>query len=734
MVRLEDILERVAEYHPEADLELIKKAYVFSGMVHQGQTRLSGAPYLSHPLEVALILTDLKMDPAVIATGLLHDTVEDTHTTLDKIEEVFGVEISRLVDGLTKISRMTFEKKEDREADNFRKMIIAMARDIRVIVIKLSDRLHNMRTLDALSPDKQRVIAQETWDIYAPLANRLGIGWMKSELEDLSFKYLEPEKYDDLCRKVEKWREERGTYVAGVMEVIEKKLAEQGVKCEVTGRLKHLYSLYRKMVEQGIDFEDIHDVIAFRVLVDSIQDCYTVLGVIHSTWKPVPGRFKDYIAIPKPNLYQSLHTTVMGPYGWRMECQVRTQEMHRVAEQGIAAHWKYKEGDEEPADDDVKFSWLRQLLEWQRDLKDSGEFLETIKVDLFPEEVFVFTPKGAVRVFPKGATPVDFAYSVHTQVGHRCTTAKVDGKVVPLATTLSNGNVVDVITGDIDRPQRHWLDFVVTSKAKTAIRHWLKTEEREKSIELGREILEKELIKRGLDPAELESSGEMEKAALELGYKGTEQMELNIGYGKVSVYQVLKKILPPEKVAASGSRVSGLRRMLQRLKSAPAEPERGGVVIKGVEESMVRFAKCCNPLPGDDIKGYITHGQGVSIHASWCTNLREIDPERLISVEWDMEARSTRPVTVEVVCKNEKGLLADMSGAIMNADANISSAEVKTTPDNQAVCIFEIEVVDRAHLTTVISLLRKVKKVLKVVRVEREGLPDHGRRRAAFSG
>jgi GTP pyrophosphokinase len=720
MVRLEDILEKVAEYNPSADLNIIKKAYVFSGMVHQDQVRRSGEPYLRHPLEVARILVKLKMDASVVATGLLHDTVEDTHTTLEKVEEVFGSEVAGLVDGLTKISRITFEKKEDREAENFRKMILAMAKDIRVILIKLADRLHNMRTLDALSTEKQRKIAQETWDIYAPLANRLGIGWMKAELEDLAFKHLEAESYRSLCEKVVNWREERSTYIAGVQEILESKLAEQGIKGEVTGRLKHLYSIYRKMKEQDAEFEDIHDIIAFRVIVDSVKDCYAVLGIIHSTWKPVPGRFKDYLAIPKTNLYQALHTTVLGPYGSKMEVQIRTYDMHKVAEYGIAAHWKYKEGRTIAGEDEKKFAWLRQLLEWQSELKDSDEFMDSVKVDLFPEEVFVFTPKGAVKVFPKGATLVDFAYAIHTDVGHRCVGAKIDGRMVPLKHRLRNGNVVEIITSDAHKPSRDWLRFVVTSRARAKIRQWIKTEEREKSTVLGKEILEKQFKKHGLETSKLLKSGELARIAKqEFGLQGVEHLQLNIGYGKVSVYQVLSKIIPPEKLRPiPGEKVSGFRKVLQRIKSAPRKvPRKEGVVIRGVEDIMVRFSKCCNPLPGDEIVGFITHGQGVSIHSAKCPNLLDSDSERQIEAEWDKKIRAVRPVKIEVICKNEKGLLADMSNAIKNADANISGADVRTTAENNAICTFVVEVNNREHLMNTIRSLQKVKKVLKVATV-----------------
>ncbi|MBI5455130.1 MAG: bifunctional (p)ppGpp synthetase/guanosine-3',5'-bis(diphosphate) 3'-pyrophosphohydrolase, partial [Deltaproteobacteria bacterium] len=697
MVRLEEILEKVAAYNQSADLDVIKKAYVFSGVVHQGQTRMSGEPYLNHPLEVANILTSLKMDPASIATGLLHDTVEDTHTTIEKIEEVFGAEVANLVDGLTKLSRMTFEKKEDQEAENFRKMILAMGRDIRVILIKLCDRLHNMRTLSALDPARQKKIARETLDIYAPLANRLGIGWMKFELEDLAFMYLEPEKYSWLKDKLTKERLQRESYIEEVKGIIEEKLKEHGVSGEVTGRFKQIYSIFKKMSDQDVDLENIHDIIAFRVVVKEIKDCYEVLGLVHSLWKPVPGRFKDYIAIPKLNLYQSLHTTVVGPYGIRMEVQIRTEEMHRIAEYGIAAHWKYKEGVAAGGKDDRNFAWLRQLLEWQKDLKDSDEFMESLKIDLFPEEVFVFTPKGAVKEFPVGATPVDFAFAIHTDIGNRCAGARVNGRMVPLKYKLRNGDVVEIVTAQSHHPSKDWLKFVVSSKAKARIRQWIKTEEREKSIDLGKEICEKEFFKHGVEYAKLLKSGELDKIGKDLGLKDLDSLLASIGYGKVSIHQILGKILPPEKLEQKQKFF--FRKVLDKFKSKPTG---NAVIVKGVEDVMVRFAKCCNPLPGDEIAGFITHGQGVAIHAMGCSNLMNIDSERKIDVEWDKKARATRPAKIEVLCRNEKGLLAEMTNAIKAADANISSADIRTNQDNKAVCTFEVEVNDLQHLKSII--------------------------------
>jgi len=715
MVRLEDILEKVAAYSPRADLDVIKKAYVVSGVLHQGQIRQSGEPYLTHPIEVANILADLKMDVQSVATGLLHDTVEDTHTTLEKLEELFGPDIAGLVDGLTKLSRMTFEKKADHEAENFRKMVLAMGRDIRVILIKLADRLHNMRTLSSLAPEKQRKIAQETLDIYAPLANRLGMGWIKTELEDLAFMYLEKEKYAELKEKLSIALNIKENFIGTVKEQIEAKLMESGVEGEVTGRPKHLYSIFKKMKGQDVEVDKIYDIMAFRVIVKSLNDCYGVLGIVHSTWKPVPGRFKDYIAIPKLNMYQSLHTTVVGPYGIRMEVQIRTEEMHRVAEYGIAAHWKYKEGKGAEDKDEKSFAWLRQLLEFQRDLKDSDEFMDSLKVGLFPEEVFVFTPKGDIKQFPMGATPVDFAYSIHTDIGNTCAGAKANGRMVPLKYSLKNGDMVEIMTSQSHNPSKDWLKFVVSSRAKARIRQWIKTEERDRSIELGRDLLEKEISRLGLEPGKHLKSDELEKAASALSVQGPESLLASVGYGKLSVNTVLGKILPADKLR--DRQKFSFKRMFDKLK--PGEKDnRSAIMVSGVDDVLVRFAKCCNPLPGDEIEGFITHGQGVAIHASGCQTLLHIDRDRRIEVAWDAKAKAMRPVSIQVVSRNEKGLLAEMSNAIKNADSNISSANIKTDQENKAVCTFEVEVSDANHLKAIIASLKKIKKVIKVERVK----------------
>src|SRR5512135_2191998 len=548
MLRFNDILERLALYNPNADTDLLRKAYVFSAKVHLGQVRLSGEPYLNHPLEVAGILTQLRLDVASVATGLLHDTVEDTLTTLKEIQDNFGEEIAQLVNGLTKISQISLRSSEEHQAENFRKMILAMVKDIRVILIKLADRLHNMRTLKYHSLEKQVEIAQETLDIYAPLANRLGIDWIKSELEDLAFQYLYPEVYNEIRQKIARKEKERARYVDEVKRTLMKKLYENFIEGEVTGRLKQIYSIYLKMKEQNIDFDQVYDITAFRVIVNSIKECYDVLGILHSLWKPIPGKFKDYIGLPKENLYQSLHTTVIGPYGERIEIQIRTHEMHRIAEEGIAAHWKYKEGKVVEEADDKRFTWLRQLVEWQRDLKDDAEFIESVKVDLFPHEVYIFTPKGAVKQFPIGATPVDFAYSIHSDVGNHCVGARVNGRLVPLRYEFQSGDTVEITTSPNQKPSKDWLKFVKTSRAKTKIRQWFKTEEREKSIALGKEILDKELRKYDLQQAKLIKSGELAKAAAEFSFQGVDDLIAAVGYGKVTANQVIGKIVPQERL------------------------------------------------------------------------------------------------------------------------------------------------------------------------------------------
>ncbi len=714
MVRLEDILEKVSSYNGSGNLDIIKKAYVFSGMVHEGQKRMSGAPYLSHPLEVAYILSGMEMDPITVATGLLHDTVEDTHTTIDKIRELFGGDIASLVDGLTKLSQITFNNKADREAENFRKMLVAMANDIRVLVIKLADRLHNMRTIEALPDEKQMKIAGETLDIYAPLAHRLGLGKMKVELEELSFRILKPEEYRKLKEQIESEDEEMGQYINDVKAILEKRLSDYNINGVVTGRLKHFYSIYRKIVEDNLDLEHVYDVVAFRIIVDSLKECYEALGIVHSMWKPIPGRFKDYIAIPKQNMYQSIHTTMIDPHGNRMEVQIRTHEMHRIAECGIAAHWKYKEGKDLSEKDERRFAWLRQLLETQKELKDSEEFMKTLKVDLFPEEVFVFTPDGDIKEFPTGATAIDFAYSIHTDIGNRCVGARVNRKMVPLKYRLNSGDTVEILTSQNQHPNKDWLNYVVTSRARARIRQWIRTEEREKSIALGRMVCEKEFKRYDLDLNRLLKTNTLENIGREFfGLNNVEGLFAKIGYGKLSILQIVSKILPPGRLPQSRNVwISRFKKIFQRSKKEFQE----GVIVDGIDDVMIKFAKCCNPLPGDRIVGFITVGSGISIHTNSCLNVIGVDQERIIGAEWASTLQSARPARIEITCVNEKGLLSEISTAISSAGANISNADVRTE-DKKAICTFEMEVQDLNHLRTIINGINSIKKVVKVERI-----------------
>jgi GTP diphosphokinase / guanosine-3',5'-bis(diphosphate) 3'-diphosphatase len=715
MLRFNDILERLTAYNPNADVDLLRKAYVFSAKVHLGQVRLSGEPYLIHPLEVAGILTQLKLDVASVATGFLHDTVEDTLTTLEEIRETFGQEISQLVDGLTKISQISLRSSEEDQAENFRKMILAMVKDIRVILIKLADRLHNMRTLKHHLPERQVEVAQETLDIYAPLAHRLGIDWIKSELEDLAFQYLHPEIYQDIQSKIAKKEKERTRYIDEVKRTLMKKLYENHIEGEVTGRLKQTYSIYQKMKVQNIDLDQVFDLTAFRIVVNAIKECYDVLGIIHSLWKPIPGKFKDYVGLPKENMYQSLHTAVIGPYGERIEIQIRTHEMHRIAEEGIAAHWKYKEGKAVEEADDKRFTWLRQLLEWQRDLKDDAEFMESVKVDLFPNEVYVFTPKGSVKQFPIGATPIDFAYSIHSDVGNHCMRAKVNSKIVPLRYQLRSGDTIEIMTSPGAKPSKDWLKVVKTSRAKTKIRQWFTAEEREKSITLGKEILEKELRKYSLQQAKLIKSGDLAKVAGEFSFQEVDDLIAAVGYGKLTANQIIGKILPQERLEQQQEEQEEgrLKHLIKRITRGP----RDALLIKGVDNVMVRYAGCCNPLPGDKVVGFITRGRGVTIHTSDCRNAMDDDPHRRVEVEWDSTKEYSYPVRIRIYSDDKKGLLAEISNSISSTEANIKNAEVNTTDESKAISTFEVEIRDLTHLKKVIKRLEKIKGVDRVERM-----------------
>lgn len=725
MLRLNDILDRVQQYNPDADLDIIKKAYVYSAKVHQGQMRKSGEPYLIHPLEVAGILTQLKLDEASIVTGLLHDTIEDTLTTMEDITALFGAEVAQLVDGVTKLSQLSANvSQEEKQAENFRKMIVAMARDIRVILVKLADRSHNMRTLEHMIPEKQKRIAQETLDIYAPLANRLGIGWIKQDLEDLSFKYLRPADYQDLYERVEKKKKASEKYIEEVQEILRAKLSENNLSClKVQGRFKNLYSIYKKMRVGGIDFDQVHDVVAFRLIMKSMPACYEALGLVHTLWKPIPGRFKDYIAIPKPNMYQSLHTTVIGPFGDRLEVQIRTEEMHRIAEEGIAAHWAYKEGRASGTGDDAKkFAWLRQLMEWVRGLKDPKEFLDAFKGDLFTDEVFVFTPANDVKSLPLGATPVDFAYAIHSDIGDRCVGAKVDGKIVPLRYKLKNGDTVEVLTSPNSHPSKDWLSFVKTSRALARIRGYIKEQQREQSLELGKNLTERELKRFNLSLNKLIKAGEFKKTAEALGYRTEEALLVAVGYGKVLPTQILAKHVPPEKLA--DKEAVGVPRgpeleegtFTKIINKVTSRSAKSGVRINGIDDALVIFGRCCGPVPGDPIVGFITRGRGITVHTASCDKVLATDPNRRIEVTWDVKPDFTRPVTLRIMTTDRAGMIADISTAFSQKGVSIVQANCRVTTDDRAVNTFEVKISNLKQLDELKSAIERIPGVIEVMR------------------
>ena len=709
MTQIETLIEAIPKYQPGADLDVLQRAYRFSEASHQGQQRASGEPYLSHPLEVAHLLVDFKMDVTTVTAGLLHDVLEDTQATKQELEREFGKEIAELVDGVTKLGKLAFSSREERQAENFRKMLVAMARDLRVIMIKLADRLHNMRTLQYLPSDKARKIAQETLDIYAPLAHRLGMANVKSELEDLALRTMHHDAYLDLQRRVAKRRLERETDINQVITIIEKKLSEVGIESQIRGRPKHFYSIWKKMHDQGREFDEIYDLTAVRVITASVRDCYGALGVIHSLWKPVPGRFKDFIAMPKVNMYQSLHTTVIGPKGDPVEIQIRTWDMHRIAEDGIAAHWLYKEKKAGKDKVDESLLWLRQLMETQQDTKDPREFLDSVRVDLFPDEVYVFTPKGDVKALPEGATPIDFAFTVHTKVGEHTVGAKVNGKLVPLRTVLRQGDIVEIITSPSQHPSRDWLKIVKSTRARTKINQWLKIEERARSIELGREMFDRETKKYRLNAAALIGGDEIKRVAGDLGYPGVDDLLAAIGYGKASVHQLLNKLAP-----------NSLLEPVERPRTSTRPKTEQGVRIRGVEDLLVRFAKCCNPLPGDQIVGFITRGRGLTVHARDCLTVAKsvLDRERIIDVEWDIEEPGKRPVRVAVyIGRDRPGLLSEITGAISGKNGNITKAEVTVTDDRRGINNFVIEVADLSQLQDIMTAIREVRDVINVERV-----------------
>lgn len=710
-----DLVEQFGFRAHSPEAEQIMRALTFAEEAHRGQSRASGDPYVAHPLAVASILADLKMDAPTVTAALLHDVVEDTAYTLQDIDERFGTEVAQLVDGVTKLDRLEARTREEEQAENLRKMFLAMAKDIRVILIKLADRLHNMRTLKHLTADRVQRIAKETMEIYAPLAHRLGIFRIKWELEDLAFQHLQPAAFREMKELVAKKRQEREAAVEAVIEELNQRLETVGMVSEVSGRAKHLYSIYQKMYKQGKDFGEIYDLMAVRVLVESVKDCYAVLGLVHSLWKPVPGRFKDYIAMPKSNLYQSLHTTVIGPHGEPIEVQIRTFEMHHTAEYGIAAHWRYKEGGRGDRDFEQKLSWLRQLLEWQRDMRDASEFMETLKVDLFSDEVFVFTPKGDVIDLPAGANPIDFAYRIHTDVGNHCVGAKVNGRIVPLSTSLESGDIVEVLVNrKSPGPSIDWLSMVHTSQAKTRIRQWLRRERRQEHLARGQEMLEREMRRQSLNLSQERFLEWVRK----LGYASVEDLAVALSEGNTTAPVVLARIR--EEMARDQRSQSVIPLPTKRKTEVPRAGS--SVLVRGEGRMLTRLARCCQPVPGDPIIGFLTRGRGVSVHRLGCPNEKELarDPERLIEVSWDIagDDMARHPVELRVYAWDRPGLLADVANAV--ADSNIISAKARGFRDRTAVVEVHLEVQNLAQLTHLIGKLEGLPYVQRVDRVSRE--------------
>ena len=724
MVRINEIIDRLLSYEPKAEIELIQKAYIWSARLHRDQLRLSGLPYLSHPLEVSWILAELKANEPTIAAGLLHDTIEDCGVTKEDLAREFGEEVSTLVDGVTRVGRISKASKPEIQAEYLGKMILAMAKDIRVVLIKLADRLHNMRTLGYLPQEKQIETAEETLEIYAPIAHRLGIYWLKTELEDLSFKFLKPEIYNRLLDEVSKIASRRQEYIARVQSILKEKLAQAGTDAEVQGRLKHYYSIYQKMEQEKLSLEEITDIYGFRILVKTIRECYEALYVIHSFWAPVPGKIKDYIALPKPNLYQSLHTTVIGPEGERIEIQIRTYEMHKVAEQGIAAHWRYKkEVSLVQGQADEQFDWLRRLVEFKEELSNPHQFLETVKSDLFPDEVYVFTPKGELKVFPKGATPIDFAYAIHTELGNHCAGARVNNRLVPLSCKLESGDIVEIVMSRETQPVKAWLELAVTARAKTKIQHWIHSQEIKKSWELGLEILENELLKFDISIHDLLKSGSLDEVARKFNFAEYKKLLEAIGFGKFSWRKVLAAVVPPEQLrrispAKARKSKAGAEAKEQPVPARPRrEKKKQGIVVKAATETLLHIGQCCQPLPGEEIVAYLLADSGLIVHRTDCPKILELDPEKIIPARWSNRIKGNFYATIEVVSTDQKGLLSKMSGAISETGTNITKALIDINQDQKAVANFELEVKNIRDLNKVISSLEKIKNIISVRRI-----------------
>ena len=721
-----DIIERVRSYQSESAVPVLEKAFATAVKAHDGQHRISGEDYIHHPLGVARILADLQIDADSIAAALLHDVVEDTTITLEQLEKEFGKEIAILVDGVTKLSRIEYKSKEEQQMENYRKMFLAMAKDIRVVLIKLADRLHNMRTLKPMAPEKQKRIARETLEIFAPLANRLGISNIKWELEDLSFRYLEPERYYELVDQVRQKRQEREAIIAEAMLVLRDKLQEVEIHAEIDGRPKHFYSIYKKMQKDRKELSEIYDLSAVRILVDSVKDCYGALGIVHTLWKPIPNRFKDFIAVPKSNMYQSLHTTVIGTQGQPLEIQIRTYEMHRIAEVGIAAHWKYKEGTKGPNKGfDQKLSWMRQLLEWHQDLRDPHEFVESVKLDVFADEVFVFTPKGDVIDLPAGSVPLDFAYRVHTDVGHRCVGARVNGRMVPLETKLSNGDIVEVITSKQGTHSRDWLNIVASPETRNKIRNWFKKEKRDENIVKGREALEKDSKRLGYEWKELAKVGRLDEISRRMNFTNEEDLYASLGYGGITVHAIMVKLIEQYKKEQKLTAPPDMSQVLAELKPKRSKSKGShGILVKGEGGLMVRLARCCNPVPGDVIVGYITRGRGVSVHRVDCPNISaEPDEyERMIEVEWDTSTDDLYKVTIEITAMDRPGMLTDIMMVLSEHKINASTVNAKTFKDKRATISLCIDTRNTNQLENIMAKMKRVRDVYAVHRAASTGL------------
>jgi guanosine-3',5'-bis(diphosphate) 3'-pyrophosphohydrolase len=725
MIRIEDIVEKVSRNHPQADLALLRRAYFFSAREHKGQMRASGEPYLVHPLEVANILADMRLDEVSVSTGLLHDVVEDTLVDLETIRKYFGDEVTLLVDGLTKISQISNVSHEEQQAENVRKMLLAMVNDVRVVLVKLADRLHNMRTLQYLKPEKRKRIAQETMDIYAPIAHRLGMGKLRGELEDLAFQHLHPEDYRELTAQLEKRRPVNEAFLKEITASIEEKMHEAEVPyVRIEGRIKRLYSIWKKLRRQKIDLDQVYDLVAARVVTpNEVRYCYGALGVIHNNWRPVPGRIKDWIATPRDNLYQSLHTSVIGPKGQPFEVQIRTEEMHHIAEEGVAAHWKYKDDKRGKRDDDKALQALRSLVEWTQEVKDSRDFLDSLKLDLYPKDVYAFTPMGKVIQLPRGATTVDFAYSIHSEVGNTCTGARINTRMVPLRTLIQNGDVVEILTTTNSHPSRDWLNFIVTSRAKNRVRHWVAEQQRAESMEIGRKLFEKEAARFQLSAKKLlsDSDGALKRIAGEYGYGRVDDLLAAIGYGKLVPRNILAKYLGPEKFEELDTQKESKLRSGMRAVRRLIRLGDDAIVVRGVDDLMVTRARCCNPLRGEEIVGYITRGKGVAVHTTRCKNVGQlmVNPERIVEVEWAGKSdNAAYAVKLLAITENRTGMIAGITGAISDMKTGIRDAHASVAPDERGRIEVTVEVFDVKHLDKVINSIKSVPGVLDVERLQ----------------